>query len=440
MHAHTGAGVSEGGMSGDYNARLKQHAHKVAPVLPPLLRHLHPANSLLLQGPVDLVEERHTPQQVAAAAAAVARLLKAREGWSAEERERRPVVVLTGAGISTAAGIPDFRGPVGVWTAEAHGRAAPGGTALELAQPTAAHMALVALQVPPPPACALRFALMMLQGRGMVDAVISQNIDGLHLRSGLPPHCLFELHGNSFMERCRRCRKTHFRPFDVRGMSFKPTGRWCEGVKSAAAVAKKRARDGDGRAGAAGGGVEACGGALHDFMLDWGDALPPQQLKESERLCQRAMCLLCLGTSLYINPCGLLPVRAKKAGGKVAIVALSGTAQDAVADIVSHAEADVFMSLLCSELNVDVPRFVPSLTFYVAQACTRLPAAEDSCLSQLQWRIAVTACSDGQPSPLPPLIRAVARVRPIGGSDAEAWGPKDASCRLERCERRDVLL
>ena len=374
-----------------------------------LALHAPPPHSAALQGPVDLKEERHSPEQVAAAAAAVARILRERESWSSAERQRRPVIVLTGAGISTAAGIPDFRGPSGVWTAEAYGRAAPEGTSLELAQPTLTHMALVALQ-----------------GRGVIDAVISQNIDGLHLRSRLPPHCLHELHGNSFMERCRRCRKTHFRPFDVKGMSFKPTGRWCEGVKSAAARLK-RARDSDGHAGGA--AIEACGGALHDMMLDWGDALPPAQLKESERLCKHALCLLCLGTSLYINPCGLLPTRTKKAGGKVAIVALSGTAQDGVADIVSHAEADVFMSLLCSQLHVDVPRFVPSLTFYLAQACTRASSPEDC---SVRWRIAVSACSDGQLSPLPHLDRAVVRIQLISGGDLEAWGPKHASCKLER--------
>jgi hypothetical protein len=102
---------------------------------------------VLLQGPVDLKEERHTTQRVAAAAAAVASILRERKGWTAEQRERAPVVVLTGAGISTAAGIPDFRGPQGVWTAEAHGTAAPAGTPLEFAQPTFSHMALVALQV-----------------------------------------------------------------------------------------------------------------------------------------------------------------------------------------------------------------------------------------------------------------------------------------------------
>ena len=96
---------------------------------------------------MDLKEVRHAPQRVAAAVAAVAQILLERKGWTAEERARRPVVVLTGAGISTAAGIPDFRGPSGVWTAEACGKSAPAGTLLEFAQPTLTHMALVALQV-----------------------------------------------------------------------------------------------------------------------------------------------------------------------------------------------------------------------------------------------------------------------------------------------------
>lgn len=271
--------------------------------------------------------------------------------------------------------------------------------------------------------------LMPVQGQGVIDAVISQNIDGLHLRSGLPASCLYELHGNSFIEQCRCCRKTHFRPFDVKGMSSKPTGRLCEGVQSAAARLKRARYDVGAGAGSS---VQACKGVLHDFMLDWGDALPAAQLRCSERLCQRALCLLCLGTSLYINPCGLLPTRTKKSGGKVVIVSLSETAQDGIADIMSRTEADVFMATLCSELNIAVPCFVPSLTFYVAQASTLASALEGGAV---RWQIAISACSDGQPSPLPHILRATARARSHasqGGGDVQPAA--DCGCKLERCK------
>ena len=128
---------------------------------------------------------------------------------------------------------------------------------------------------------------------------------------------------------------------------------------------------------------EACGGELHDFMLDWGDALPAAQLKACERLCQRALCLLCLGTSLYINPCGLLPTRTKKSGGKVIIVSLSATAQDAIADVVSRAEADEFLAQLCTVLDVPVPRFVPALTSI--EFCQGFAAARGRV--HVQWHV-----------------------------------------------------
>ncbi len=255
------------------------------------------------------------------------------------------------------------------------------------------------------------------------------------MRSGLPSTCLYELHGNSFIERCRRCRKTHFRPFDVRGMSFQPTGRLCEGAKSAAARVK-RERDCDGVAGEL--EIVGCRGALHDFMLDWGDPLPSSELKASERMCRRALCLLCLGTSLYINPCGLLPTRTRKAGGSVAIVALSATAQDGIADIVSRAEADAFMAQLCSQLSVAVPCYVPSLTFYVAQACMRSSAPEDDVL---HWRVSISACSDGQPSPLPHLVRAAVRVSPfedgcVSSGKPDQWTFQGAAAAAAGCPLR----
>jgi mono-ADP-ribosyltransferase sirtuin 6 len=98
-------------------------------------------------------------------------------------------------------------------------------------------------------------ALVGLMGQGKLAFVVSQNVDGLHLRSGIPRERLAELHGNCFAERCAGCGKEYVRDFEMATVGFKETGRMCT----------------------------ACGGALKDHVLDWEDALPEDQLKESER-------------------------------------------------------------------------------------------------------------------------------------------------------------
>ena len=83
--------------------------------------------------------------------------------------EAKCIVVHTGAGISTSAGIPDFRGPKGVWTLEKKGKKSETNMTFESAQPTITHMALVGMVK-----------------ANIVQLIISQNVDGLHLKSGLP--------------------------------------------------------------------------------------------------------------------------------------------------------------------------------------------------------------------------------------------------------------
>ncbi|MEW5313793.1 MAG: hypothetical protein WDW38_005330 [Sanguina aurantia] len=109
------------------------------------------------------------------------------------------VMAFTGAGISTSCGIPDFRGPKGVWTLRKKKQPLPQGiTPFEFAKPSFTHQAISALV-----AC------------GKVVLVVSQNVDGLHLRSGVPRDKMAELHGNCFAERCTRCTFEYLRPFSM---------------------------------------------------------------------------------------------------------------------------------------------------------------------------------------------------------------------------------
>ena len=92
--------------------------------------------------------------------------------------------------VQLSPGIPDFRGPKGVWTLEQQGKKVETEVTFEDAKPTLTHM-----------------ALLTLVKTGKVKHIVSQNVDGLHLKSGLPREKLSELHGNMFMEKCEKCGK-----------------------------------------------------------------------------------------------------------------------------------------------------------------------------------------------------------------------------------------
>eukprot|EP00731_Ephydatia_muelleri_P018820 Em0011g860a len=226
------------------------------------------------------------------------------------------VVVHTGAGISTAAGIPDFRGPRGVWTLEEKGEKVKTDIQFEDAMPTLTHRVLV-----------------RLVEAGMVKYVISQNVDGLHLKSNLPRSHLSELHGNMFMEICDKCGKEYLREGVVQTVGLKKTGNICSG----------------------GGSRGRCRGKLRDSVLDWDDPLPKVDLERAEHHSRHADLSLCLGTTLQIIPSGTLPLLTKKNGGKLVICNLQPTKYDDKADLVVHGYVDEVMEALMSKLGLSVP-------------------------------------------------------------------------------------
>jgi len=228
------------------------------------------------------------------------------------------IVVHTGAGISTSAGIPDFRGPNGVWTLEEKGESPKNSVTFETAVPTKTHMALVALEQ-----------------AGVVKYIVSQNIDGLHVRSGFPRNRLSELHGNMFVEECNKCGFQYIRENCVKTMAQNLTGGLCSQMKSRG----------------------LCRGKLIDTILDWEGALPDTDLDLAEEHSKKADLSLCLGTSLQIVPSGNIPLLTKKSGGQLVIVNLQPTKHDKKSDLKISTYVDQVLEKICESLRIEIPVF-----------------------------------------------------------------------------------
>ncbi|EDV26281.1 NAD-dependent protein deacetylase sirtuin-6 [Trichoplax sp. H2] len=230
------------------------------------------------------------------------------------------IVVHTGAGISTSAGIPDFRGPRGVWTLEEKGKKPEINITFETAQPTLTHMAVVELA-----------------RAGIVKYVISQNVDGLHWKSGLPRNKVSELHGNMFVDRCDRCYQEYCHAHASVTVGCKKTGTRCT-------------RN------------DRCRGYIRDTILDWEDSLPEKDLLSAEDHLRRSDLSLCLGTSLQIKPSGDLPLLTLKNNGCIAICNLQPTKLDKKASLCIHGYVDQVMIGVMDELGLPIPKYSPMIT------------------------------------------------------------------------------
>jgi len=219
-------------------------------------------------------------------------------------------VIYTGAGISTSAELPDYRGPNGMWTLADKGLQQLSDVDVGQAKPTFCHMAVVSLLK-----------------AGILKYLVSTNTDGLHVRSGFPREQLAEVHGNCFIEFCEKCGREYLRNFVTTTNVKRPehwTGRKCD-----------------------------CGGRLYDNIVGFGENLPEQELLNAEKQSKLADLSLVLGSSMRVNPSCRMPTYACAINkGNMVICNLQKTDYDDKASFIIRAYTDDLLFLLLQELGL----------------------------------------------------------------------------------------
>ena len=233
--------------------------------------------------------------------------------------ESRYAIVFTGAGVSTESGIPDFRGPSGLWR-----RVPPEVFTIEyfVERPLEVWRLFTELfysfrGAKPNPA---HYAIARLEELGVVKAVVTQNIDGLHQAAG--SRRVIELHGNLRWARCMSCGRR---------------------VSLDEAVSEAR----EGRLPRCPG----CGGMLKPDAVFFGEPLPEEALEEAFREARRADLVLVVGSSLSVYPAAYIPEYARRRGARLAIVNLEPTPLDHLATVVARRRAGELLPAVVSELE-----------------------------------------------------------------------------------------
>jgi NAD-dependent deacetylase len=225
-------------------------------------------------------------------------------------RDAQRVVVFTGAGISTESGIPDFRSPGGIWSKvkpiefsefisseevrrESWRRKFSGEDKMANAEPNEGHKAIA------------RWV-----NKGKVTAIITQNVDNLHQRSGVPDAKVIELHGNTTYAACLDCGK-RYEIADIR-KNFLETDQPPA--------------------------CEACGGIVKTATISFGQSMPVREMQFAEEQTLACDLFLACGSSLVVYPAASFPVLAKKNGARLVIINREPTDLDRFCDLVLNDE------------------------------------------------------------------------------------------------------
>ncbi len=237
------------------------------------------------------------------------------------------IVVFTGAGVSTESGIPDFRGPGGIWnrfdpddftihkflqsaeTRKRQWKILVGEGLFSHIKPNKAH-----------------YAIAELEALGRLDCVITQNIDNLHQKAGNSPDKIFELHGNMKRARCLDCHTI----FSIEYVA-------------------QMLRD----------GIEEppcrkCFGTLKPDVVFFGEALPEKAMEAATFHSSECDLFIVVGSSLLVQPAAFMPVYAKDGGAKLVIINIGDTPLDVEADVLINKSAGDIMDRIVGLVREDM--------------------------------------------------------------------------------------
>ena len=236
----------------------------------------------------------------------------------------KSLVVFTGAGISTESGIPDFRGPDGLWTkvdpedftidrflssGETRKKIwyhlVEGGLMIN-AQPNQAHLAIAELEK-----------------MNKLSSVITQNIDNLHQRAGNNPKKVYELHGNMQWLVCLDC-----------------------GERYSVELMRQKHPSPDHFP-----ACEKCRGILKPDVVFFGEMLPQHTLMMAQRESEMSDLFIVIGSSLVVYPAAYMPLYAKQSGAKIVIINMGDTGHDDIADVFINAPAGESMKKIMERLR-----------------------------------------------------------------------------------------
>jgi NAD-dependent deacetylase len=242
--------------------------------------------------------------------------------------QAKTTVIFTGAGISTESGIPDFRGPDGLWTRfdpedftiqrfisnrdvrKMQWQMFSEGAFLKQAVPNAAH-----------------YAIVELEGLGRLDCVITQNVDNLHQMAGNSPDRVFELHGNLMWVKCMSCN----RRIPIEEVLQR--------------LDKEEVPD-----------CEICNGILKPDGVFFGEALPERALNEAIRHSRNCDLFIVIGSTLVVYPAAYMPMYAKEAGAQLAIINIGSTPMDSQAVVCLEYKAGDVMPRIIDKVKCSISK------------------------------------------------------------------------------------